>query len=246
MKRVMSLAILFGLLFLNFSYGQSGLIFGVKPGNTINTAYLGLGSGKIIPIVGADLMWISVSAKYSDENNERYYDPYYNINYRYKTIETDKLSASAFLVVPHFGLKMFMGTKDVKPYLFGNVFLSIPSVSAESKSKDELWEYENDQLMYHYVDSESEAMDKETEELVEDILSFWGITFGAGAEYFFSENFSIGGEFGIRLIFDKIEYGDKDSGEYGQYESYSQEWNTEVNASFRMSYAVFSLNYYFK
>jgi hypothetical protein len=190
-------------------------------------------------------MWLSVSGNYSEEDYDEYYDYYYDIYYEHRSIESTEIDASAFILIPHFGIKFLMGSRDVKPFLFGNVFFSIPSVTAESKTRDEEWTYVNDQLVDHEINRDTDELDDETKDLVNDILGFWGITLGGGAEYFFSENFSIGGEFGVRLIFNTVEYSDKTHEEYGPNDSYTEEIDSEISASFKVSYAVFTLNYYF-
>ncbi|MCC7430689.1 hypothetical protein IT568_07595 [bacterium] len=205
------------LLLINNSFGQLNFAFGVAPGSKINSAYLGLKMNNVIPFCGVEMLGISVSGS----------GEYLNYDY-YSEKDKAEFSGNAFLIIPHFGAKLFMGTQNVKPYFVGNAFFSIPSASA----KVEWWEYENNNL-YDYG---SEKLDPDA---LEDILSFWGITLGGGAEYFFSKNFSIGGEYGIRLLFNKIEYS-KESEGY----NYQEKWKSEVSANFQISYAVFTLNYY--
>ncbi len=43
------------------------------------------------------------------------------------------------------------------------------------------------------------------EDALEDLLSPWGLTFAVGGEYFFSDEFSLGGEFGLRNKFHSAE-----------------------------------------
>jgi hypothetical protein len=50
-------------------------------------------------------------------------------------------------------------------------------------------------------DEEAEA----AEDALEDLLSPWGLTFAFGGEYFFSDEFSLGGEFGLRNKFHSSE-----------------------------------------
>ena len=77
---------------------------------------------------------------------------------------------------------------------------------------------------------------EEDEDFKEDIkrVKMWGGELGFGSEYFFSSNFSIGGEFGVRLGFLKDSYKN-DNGDYS--------WEEAVRAN--MSYVSCSLNYYF-
>lgn len=63
-------------------------------------------------------------------------------------------------------------------------------------------------------------------------IGIWGGEFAFGTEYFLSENFSLGGEFGLRLA---IYVDDHDSGTYTYKES----------LYLNMTYVSGSLNYYF-
>jgi hypothetical protein len=77
-------------------------------------------------------------------------------------------------------------------------------------------------------------------------LSIWGLSFGFGTEYYFSENFSVGGEFGMRLLFgsfdqtDKVSVFDPNTGGITETDR-----NTNVDLNLQLTYSVVSLNYYF-
>jgi hypothetical protein len=231
------------MLAISTGYGQGGFVFGIKPGNTINSASFGIKMGNLVPTIGADLIWITASGTYTDENYSSYYG-WSGDYYEYRSIDEDDVSGSAFLLIPSIGMKMYMGDKSVRPYLLGNIFFSLPFVSAESESRYESWEYINGELEWHYIDIDDDDLDKEDEELIEDALGFWGVTLGGGAEYFFSEHFSVGGEYGLRLVFGGVEASDEDRSSYGD-EEYVDAFSTEVSASVRVTYAVISLNYHF-
>jgi hypothetical protein len=135
-------------------------------------------------------------------------------------------------------------SEGLKAYLNGDLFFSIPSVSGKEESS---WR--------HTYDGQTESghssgkLDKKTEELIEDVLSFWGFNLGFGTEYMFSEHFSVGGEYGFRLFFDKIKYHDEESSSYGDpqyyYYSYQNKWEDELSLTLKMNYAVVALNFYF-
>ncbi len=243
MKRVIILSLILGFTLVGSSSGESNLVFGVKPGNMINSAYMGLKIGNLVPMIGADMMWLSASAKYKHENLDSWYDSYDDITYKHRDVDTEDLKGSAFLLVPHIGAKLLMGSKDMRPYVFGNLFFSIPSVNAESNSRNESWYYEDGVEVDHYLDTDSDRLDAKTEEVIKDALSFWGMTLAGGAEYFFSDHFSVGGEYGIRLLFNTAEY--KDTSGNGPDPDYQETWEGEVSASFKISYALVALNYYF-
>lgn len=243
MKRIITLCLLVWMLTVSASYAESGFVFGIKPGNTINSASFGIKMGNLVPMIGADLIWITASGTYTDEDYSSYYG-WTGDYYEYRSIDEDEMDGSAFLLIPNIGMKMYMGQKSVRPYFLGNIFFSLPFVSAESKSRYESWEYVNGELEYHYVDIDDDGLDEDDEELIEDALGFWGLTLGGGAEYFFSENFSVGGEYGIRLLFGGAEASGEDRDSYGD-EEYIDAFSTEVSTSIRMTYAVMSLNYHF-
>ncbi|MBN2000284.1 sigma-70 family RNA polymerase sigma factor [candidate division KSB1 bacterium] len=226
---------------------QSDFVFGIKPGNTVNSAYFGLKMDNLVPMVGVDVVWLTASGKYTDTSEDQWNSYYDGTNYKQKTVSSIDMEGSALLLIPHIGAKYFLGSGDVKPYFFGNAFFSMPSVKMESSWKDESWYYEDNRQVDHDTDKGSEDLDEETEDIIKDVLGFWGITIGGGAEYFFSERFSIGGEYGIRLLFNSVnisgESGDSDPNGYGQ--SYRNEWEGELSASLRVTYAVVSLNFYF-
>lgn len=223
---------------------ESGFVFGIKPGSTINSAYFGYKIGNIVPMVGADLLWLSASATYTDESVNRYYDDYAEVWSEYRSVDTDDINGRAILLMPHFGGKIYLGGNDVKPYLYANFFFSIPSVKAEASTKREWRLYYDGELVDQGGDSESEALSKEYEDLIKDILGFWGVTLGGGAEYFLSKHFSVGGEYGLRILVNSVNQSTKDSSG-SPTDRYTDEVNTEVSASVKVSYAAVTLNYRF-
>jgi hypothetical protein len=107
--------------------------------------------------------------------------PYLGIQYvgaKY-TYEEDsyKDEFSGSILIPTLGLKLFVGgTNNIRSYL--NVAVSKPIVSGKLE-----YDGEPDQEF-------DDALDK---------LSLLGGEVGFGVEYFFDDNFSIGGEYGIRF-----------------------------------------------
>jgi hypothetical protein len=242
MKKTALLCFLILVLIASSALGQDKYIFGVKPGNMINSASFGFKMSKWVPFVGVDLVRLSASTTFTDED---YHSWYYDDDlYEYRDINQDKLSGSAFLLMPQLGVKRYMGSGDVKSYFFGSVLHSIPFVSAESESRDEYWEYENGVLIDHDVDVDKDELGKETEDLLEDVLGFWGVTLGGGAEYFFNERFSVGGEYGIRLLFIGSKFTDEDRDVEDDYE-YVDRYTSEITSSLSLTYALFTLNYHF-
>ena len=126
----------------------------------------------------------------------------------------------------YLGAKYFFIEKNsIKGYLVGEVWKPITSGSIK-------------------VDGE----ENETVKKFFDGLSLWGFNFGFGTEYFFSENFSLGGEFGIRFLLVSSETEDKSVYSYTGYGYTATETSTsKVNADIGLSltYSLLTLNYYF-
>ena len=117
----------------------------------------------------------------------------------------------------------FMNVEDLKPYFTGTFFK--PFISAEVKQDGEI-----DQDVRDAVDN----------------LSVWGFSLGFGTEYYFTKNFSVGGEFGVRFFMGSFEQTDKvgvyDPGS-GNYIETDRNYNVDLNL--QLTYSVVTLNYYF-
>ena len=71
---------------------------------------------------------------------------------------------------------------------------------------------------------------------VKDIVSnikLWSFQLAVGSEYFFSDNFSIGGEFGVRML------------TAGYNKDIETGVNLDVSAGLSSTYTTLTLNYYF-
>lgn len=136
-----------------------------------------------------------------------------NVNVEFSddvSTETNELSAS--LIAPTIGARYFISAQNpVRAYLA--LSLSKPFVSGKL-------EYDGEP-------------DEEFEEVVENV-SLFGFEVGFGAEYFFTENFSLGGEFGVRSLSAK-------------YEEVDVEFDEEYSIKARLTptYTKFGLNFYF-
>jgi hypothetical protein len=82
----------------------------------------------------------------------------------------------------------------------------------------------------------------------------WGLKAAFGSEYFFSENFSFGGEFGLRMLLVDTNMPqdspyfvynyDPGTGTYVFVQG-TQRRETNIKFNFSLTYATFTLNYYF-
>ena len=105
---------------------------------------------------------------------------------------------------------MYMRDQGVRPYVLGAIFFSLPNVSADAKTRDEDWQYRNGEEVSHDVDFDADELSDADKGVLEDALKFWGMTIGCGGEYFLRDDFSIAGEYGIRLMFDGAEREERD------------------------------------
>lgn len=134
---------------------------------------------------------------------------YLGVKYNYEDEDfQDDFSGS--LIIPSLGLKLFLSPNNqLQPYL--NVSVSKPLVAGKL-------EYDGEE-------------DEEFADAVQSINLFGGEA-GFGVEYFFDDNFSIGGEYGIRFFSGKYESSD-------QFDDYAVKLN--VNPT----YTKLALNFYF-
>jgi opacity protein-like surface antigen len=136
-----------------------------------------------------------------------------NVNVEFRdpgSTETNELSAS--LIAPTIGARYFISQQNPVRAYFA-LSISKPFVSGKL-------EYDGEP-------------DEDFEEAIENI-SLFGFEIGFGAEYFFSENFSLGGEFGLRSLSAKYEEFDVD---------FEEEYT--VKARLTPTYTKFGLNFYF-
>lgn len=138
-------------------------------------------------------------------------------------ISEDNYDASASVWIPHFGTKLYFEDPwqegKVAPYIQGDYFFSLASVSVDGYESGE-------------------------EDLVKEVLEFWGLGLAFGMEYYFSDNFAVGGEYGIRFLQDKVSEH-SETYNYGGGYTYEDRLNDEFSVAFRMNYAAISANYHF-
>jgi hypothetical protein len=133
---------------------------------------------------------------------------------------SDDAKIAGRVIMPSIGLKYFAIEKNkVKGYF--NATLAKPFLSAKLTING-----------------------SEVEEVADQVknISLWGGSLGVGAEYFFDDNFSVGGEFGIHTVFGKYSDNYDDS----NYHSNGPATITnEVKAMVMPTYSKISLNFYF-
>ena len=214
MKKMIGFIVIMGVFALpmiSMAQGTS-LGFSVKAGPDLQSAQFSLGSGALQPFAGIDYLSVSMSFDM----------PALDLGEIGEGLgQADmEMDIGASMFIPYIGAKFFLSTtREAKPYVFGSFFKSFPSVKFEVGGED--------------------ALGEEGEDFIKDLLGFWGLKFGFGAEYAVSDHFSIGGEYGIKMHFYGAELSIEDAGEL------ADEIQTEVSASMKKSYVAIVLNFYF-
>ncbi len=110
--------------------------------------------------------------------------------------------------IPFGGVKLFLKEKDdglIAPYIRGDIFKAVTR-----------WPNMGDSYLMLVSGllgpSEVTMTKREAEEFLKEILSPWGFNVAFGAEYFLTDDFSLGGEFGMRSGFSKAEVTLSDTG----------------------------------
>jgi hypothetical protein len=240
MKARLALGVIVVLMLVP-AISSGGVVFGVKPNLGVQSSYFGLNMGQITPYIGVDLIGIGAEGKYSSASWQE--DWVSGGLYKWRENELD-LSGSATLIIPHIGLKFFLSHNELRPYFYGSFFKAFASVNVEGTSSYREYDPQG-QLIYE--DEDDMEMAEEEKEIIQDILSPWGLAFGFGAEYPFSDHFSIGAEFGVRLIFTSTKFDDVESGDWDNdgMDDYRNEWEQELSGSLKLSQAAIALIYYF-
>lgn len=210
------------LLFISFcvilsTSAKAQFTFGISPGISFNSAYFGYKVNKnILPFAGLQFGNLSYNFTESGIRNDM------NGNLEEYNSKTE-LKAGIYII--NLGAKhYFKPTNKLKPYTLLNI--AKPILSGKFTDEDAEFEKEvNDQFKN---------------------IKLWGGEVGFGTEYMFDENFSIGGEFGIRHlnvnikntrtdeVFDPVSGNSKDV-----------EIVTDIKTRFNPTFTRFSLNFYF-
>ncbi len=207
---------LFVVSLMGFSPVYSQLSFGVSPGFSLNSAYFGYKINKVVPSVG--FQYYGAKMTYEESGKEFNSTLFLLMDY------TDESSFSVNLYVPSIGVKYFIAQRNkVQAYLSLNV--SKPILNGKMKGD-------------HTYNADFNSNIKK--------VKLWGGELGVGMEYFFDENFSLGGEFGLTYL--HLRYKDSETrSEYnpitGHYELV--EIKSDYKLAVKPTYSRISLNYYF-
>lgn len=215
MKKI---TLLFAAFVLTLS-ANAQFTFTANPGLQLNGASFGYKVQKFVPYLNIQMIGakgeILDYGKTNDINTGAIVD--YNDSYK----------AKLNVILPTLGVRYyFMEVNKLKAY--GN--LNFSTVIASGKIEDS--------------SDPSNSDDEDLQEIL-DNSKFFGSQLGFGTEYFFDDNFSLGGEFGLQML--RIKTADS-------YESTLFDTNgnpvlvtntTEFKGSLNPTYVKISLNFYF-
>jgi hypothetical protein len=201
---------------LCFTSSKAQITFGVSPGTSVTGAHLGFQvNSQFIPYFALS----SVSGKFNYSWSGEDYD--YDLGRVVDESHEDQAKGS--IIIPTLGVKYFLNPSGkVRPY--ANVNFSKPIISAEAKYDGEV--------------------DEDVKKGVEG-LGAWAGELGFGMEYFFDDNFSIGGEFGFRHLAVNVEttyeseYYNPDIDEY-----VTTDINVNTKLGLSPTYSRIFLNFY--
>lgn len=229
MKKVIPFLLLASIVGAGVSNAQ--LLFGVKPGLTGNSAQFGLKLAGLMVFGGLEYLRTSATTEESGMRLQYYYNntPPYNSYYRLEPYK-DNHETSLNVYAPFVGAKILLGGRESgKTGAYVTALIGKPIISGSSIDNGK--ESESTQKMF-------------------DNLSTWMFQAGFGAEYFFSEEFSIGGEFGLRaFLVNYTEEDDEMTPVYDyqtgttQYYKTSSKYNLDLGLG--ITYSTIVLNYYF-
>jgi hypothetical protein len=211
----------FALLTLSFcALAHAGLTLSIKPSIFFqNGAQLGIDLGNLVPYAGLSYAMLKVKQEYSSEGiySHQVYDTVTGTIYTVDEPRTYKSESdfSAHLLIPTIGMKVFLQRETLSPYLTGSLFYVLPIFDMD---------YEEDGKTEEYFTDDEKAD-------IRKAISTLGIYAGAGAEYFFADQFSIGGEFGLNLMFDRA--------------TFEELTETKFFAMLGLTYSTISLSFYF-
>ncbi len=217
-KIITSLAI--SLILMSSGIIKAQFTFSVSPGIQINCAGFGIHSGNFTYYAGIQF----INASYEEERAGTNY--IYNGSNYVKTPYDDIYKTSGTLYVPSLGTKYFFKTSN-KLKMYGNALLTIMIPT------------------YKIEDSNDPTANDNLKDRIKKSL-FYGGQLGFGTEYFFDDNFSVGGEFGIRLLHGvyQEEYTNQT---YNPNTGNSEEVKTDYTYRFNVNptYVKISFNFYF-
>jgi hypothetical protein len=151
-------------------------------------------------------------------------------SYSYSASGSSRTSEASLSLYNLFvGVKYFVANSgSAKGYIVGEVSKPFFSLSVETNGEQD-----------------------PTIEQLSDNLSIWGVKAGFGGEYFFADDFSLGGEFGLRYFFVSTNTEQTSPSIYyipnpPYYATGTSTSKTDVKLDLGLTYTMLTLNYYFR
>ncbi|MDP1678395.1 MAG: hypothetical protein Q8L88_16175 [Bacteroidota bacterium] len=233
--RKMNIVVLMLFTITISAWGQ--LVFSVKPGQALNGASFGIKLGPLVLSGGLDYISVSSTTEVSGTevqwtSNSQFISPYgwvYTYGYQLNPY-SDKYEASVNIYAPSISVKLLLGgPENMDAYVVAAISKPFIKAKASTNGKDE--------DVQKYLDN----------------LSVMGYQCGFGGEYFFSDNFSLGGEFGLRFFTtsyvqedtntEKVYVGSSQTGY--QYQDVETRDKIDLGLDLGITYSLLTLNYYF-
>ncbi|MBN1143597.1 MAG: hypothetical protein JXA72_04215 [Bacteroidales bacterium] len=212
---LLTVCLLFGLK------GYSQFAFGVAPGLSTNTAYFGFKAGKVVPYIGfqyanVKFKMVQSGVEWTGTEQEDY---------------ENEIKVSGNMYVPNLGVKFFaIEHNKLKAYF--NLSIAKPIIRAKVTE-------DGDDVEDFYHNGEYGNIN----EILKDVKLLGG-EFGFGVEYFFDDNFSLGGEFGLRYFGGS--YSDKWEEDVYNGSDYDEEdFESKIRIGLMPTYSKITLNFYF-
>jgi hypothetical protein len=204
------------IIFCNNSYSQFN--FSVSPGLQLNGATFGYRFDKFYPYIGLQLLHVGSSI--TEEGRRANQGGTALVDYE------DKFKFTGTAYLPVLGLKYFFLERN-KLKAYGNICFTKAFLSAKLD------------------DDNNPGSNIDLQKLV-DGTRVAGAQIGFGTEYFFDDNFSLGGEFGLRMLHvrNKMEQ-DNDINDPGTGNPVTVTTTTTMKLNANPTYTKISLNFYF-
>ncbi|HNW98603.1 MAG TPA: hypothetical protein PKK00_09365 [Bacteroidales bacterium] len=218
MKKIKLITIIAILIAMSLTKSYAQFTFSVSPGLQLNSATFGIKKNNFVPFFS--LQMINGNVNYIETG--RRYDSNMGSIVSYK----DEYKYSLTVLAPSLGLKYFIKENNkLKAFLSTGFIKFFPFGKVE--------------------DSSDPSANEDFKENLKGINAL-GFQFGFGTEYFFDDNFSIGGEFGYRFLHLKYKYEDDVlvyDPNLGTDVSTKRTYDNKYNLN--PTYIKLSLNFYF-
>lgn len=208
MRRMLAVAAVAIVAAVGVVHAEGGFGMCLRPGLLVNAAQFGYKADNLFVGVGLEFATVGWSSK------STYTESTYSYNF------TSKYGVSVFL--PQVAAKYYFGTNgegEVRPYASASLFYTLAGASITTS------------------DGQTTVRDTSAERQMRDALGGnVGGTIAFGGEYLFTPHFSIGGEFGCRMLF---------GGTSSKYSGMGYSSVSSASLGLGVVYTALGLNFYF-